>query len=97
MLDINMNAKNHPDWEDNGCDEDARQTWIDETCFNMLTDPYIVNDALAELNDEELSYIGSRVYDNHTDAMILIGKAVAKKVFEYANDIAERQWEMINE
>ena len=97
MLDININAKNHPDWLDAGCDEDARQTWIDETCLNMLTDYANVNDALAELDEEELAYIGSRVYDNNTDAMVLIGKLIAKKVFEYSNDVAERQWEMINE
>ena len=103
MLDINMNAKNHPDWDDKGCDEDARQTWIDEKTDDLMCDYDIVRDALAELSEDTLTYIGGRSYDairfnspHKDEARMRIGAIIEKAIFNYANDIAERQWEVIN-
>ena len=104
MLDINMNAKNHPDWTAKEFDEDARQTWIDEKTDDLMCDADTVRDALAELPDSTLNYIGSRTYDasrfnspHKDEARGRIGLIIQKAIQTYAEDIAERMWEMENE
>lgn len=103
MLEQNINAKNHPDWDDKGCDEDARTTWIDARMDALMCEPDLIRDAVAELPDEELSYIGSRAVDaflfnspHSSEACERIGMKVAAIIKTIAKDIAESQWEILN-
>jgi hypothetical protein len=103
MLDQKINAKHHPDWLDKGCDEDARQTWIDAQTDNLMCDADTIRDAIAELPDAELEYIGSRAVDalnfnspHSHEACERMGRKIGAALYVYAKEIAERQWEMLN-
>ena len=104
MLDININAKNHPDWDAPGVDEDAKQTWIDAQTDNLMCDAETIRDAIDMMRDSDLEYVGSRAIDtflfnspHSSEACERIGIKIATAIKAYATDIAERQWEMINE
>ena len=97
MLKIGINQKNSPDWDAPGCDEDARSTWVDEMAEQFKDEPENIIDAIALALDDpdepEMKLLIDGVI--HRDA-VKIGHQILEIVEQHAEEIAERQWEVLN-
>jgi hypothetical protein len=99
MLDININAKNHPDWDAAEIDESPRDTWVDAMTDNLMQDRDMIIDAIADsLDDVDNRYLQDVINGiAGREPLMIIGAALFALVEDYCHEIAERQWEALNE
>ena len=82
--------------------EDAKDEWIDQRAEELAEDSALVTEAIAEMPDEELSWIGIRsdmtVYvADANELYIRIGEKVAKQVNSYLEKLAQNEWDAEND
>ena len=99
MLDIKINAKHHPDWDAAEFDESPRDTWVDAMADNLMQDRDMIIDAIADsLDDADNRHLQAIINGiAGREPLMIIGAALFTLVEDYCHEIAERQWEALNE